>query len=144
MRLFAAALYGAVDSPLVARVVLIVFAALLLAGCGGEKTVSPTGPVVGSLPKAAKGDAAAGKKVFLDNGCGGCHIFGPAGSSGAIGPDLDKVLKGKSADFIRQSIVDPNAEIAPGYQPDIMPPGYGSQLPPKQIADLVAFLQQGT
>jgi mono/diheme cytochrome c family protein len=143
VRLFAAALYGAVDSPLVARVVLIVFAGLLLAGCGGEKTVSPTGAVVGSLPKAAKGDPAAGKKGFNDSGCGGCHAFTPAGSSGNIGPDLDKVLKGKSADFIKQSIVDPNAEIAPGYQPNVMPAGYGSQLNSKQLADLVAFLQKG-
>jgi cytochrome c oxidase subunit 2 len=143
VRLFAAALDRSVNSPLVARVVLIVFAALLLAGCGGEKTVSPTGPVVGTLPKAEKGDPAAGKKAFLDNGCGGCHTFGPAGASGMIGPDLDKVLKGKSADFIKQSIVDPNAEIAPGFQPNIMPPSYGSQLSSKQIADLVAFLQTG-
>ena len=143
MQLLAAALYGAVNSPLVARVVLIVLAALLLAGCGGEKTVSPTGPVVGTLPKAAKGDPAAGKKVFNDNGCGGCHTYAPAGASGMIGPDLDKVLKGKSADFIKQSIVDPNAQIAPGFHPDVMPPGYGSQLTPRQIADLVAFLQTG-
>jgi cytochrome c oxidase subunit 2 len=60
-----------------------------------------------------------------------------------IGPDLDTALKGKTAAFIRQSIVDPNAEIAPGYQPGIMPQGYGSQLTAKQMADLVAFLQQG-
>ena len=125
------------------RAVLIVLFALLLAGCGGEKVVSPTGPVEGSLPKAAKGDAAAGKKVFLDTGCGGCHAFAPAGSSGAIGPDLGEVLNGKDADFIKQSIVDPNAEIASGYGPDIMPAGYGSQLKPQQIADLVAFLQTG-
>jgi cytochrome c oxidase subunit II len=127
----------------VARVVLIVFAALLLAGCGGEKTVSPTGSVVGTLPKAAKGDATAGKKVFLDNSCGGCHTFKPAGTNGTTGPNLSDVLKGKSADFIKQSIVDPNAEIAKGYPPGVMPQTYGSQLNSKQLADLVAFLQTG-
>ena len=126
------------------RAVLIVLFALLLAGCGGEKVVSPTGPVQGTLPTAAKGDPTAGKKVFLDTGCGGCHTFAPAGSSGTIGPDLDKVLKGKNADFIKESVVNPNAEIASGYQPNIMPSGYGSQLTSKQIADLVSFLQQGT
>jgi len=124
----------------VRRVALIVLFGFLLAGCGGEKTVSPTGPVVGALPKAAKGDAVAGKKVFLDTGCGGCHTYGPAGSSGSIGPDLDKVLQGKTADFIKESIVNPNAEIAPGFQPNVMPQGYGTQLTPKQIADVVAFL----
>lgn len=126
------------------RPVLIVLFALLLAGCGGEKVVSPTGPVEGSLPKAAKGDPAAGKKVFNDAGCGGCHAFEPAGSKGAIGPNLDEALKGKSAEYIQQSITDPNAEIAQGFQPGVMPEDYGSQLTSKQMADLVVFLQQGT
>jgi mono/diheme cytochrome c family protein len=90
---------------------------------------------------AAKGDAKAGKAVFASNGCGSCHTFGPAGSTGNVGPDLSKTLKGKSADFIHQSIVDPNAVIAPGYQPNIMPGTFGSSLSDQQLADLVAFLQ---
>jgi cytochrome c oxidase subunit II len=133
-----------VDSPLVRRALLIVCFGVLLAGCGGEKTVSPTGPVEGPLPKAAKGNAAAGKKVFADSGCGGCHTFKAAGTNGKVGPDLDEALKGKSGDFIKQSIVDPNAEIAPGFGPNIMPPDYGSKLSQQQLADLVAFLQQAS
>jgi len=126
----------------VARALLIVFGALLLAGCGGEKTVSPTGSVEGTLPKAAKGNPAEGKKVFVDNGCGGCHTFKAAGTNGKIGPNLDEVLKDKDAEFVKTSITDPNAEIASGFQPNIMPQNYGSQLTAKQIADLVAFLTQ--
>jgi mono/diheme cytochrome c family protein len=135
----------------VRRPLLIVLFALLLAGCGGEKVVSPTGPVEGEVTTtgattttAEKGDPAAGKKVFVDSGCGGCHTFKAAASKGAIGPNLDDALKGKDADFIRESIVEPNKEIASGFQPNLMPQDYGSQLTPKQIADLVAFLQQGT
>ena len=123
-----------------ARALLIVFGALLLAGCGGEKTVSPTGSVEGTLPKAAKGNPAEGKKVFVDNGCGGCHTFKAAGTNGKVGPNLDDVLKGKDAEFVKTSITDPNAEIASGFQPNIMPQNYGSQLTAKQLADLVAFL----
>lgn len=122
------------------RSVLIALAAALLAGCGGEETVSPTGPVEGTLPKQEAGNPAAGKAVFASNGCGGCHTFTPAGTKGTIGPDLDQVLKGKDAEFVRQSIVDPNAEIAEGFQPNVMPQTYGQQLTSKQIADLVAFL----
>ena len=125
------------------RSVLIVLLGLVLAGCGGEKTVEPTGPVEGPLPKAAKGNAAAGKAVFESNGCGGCHTFKPAGATGKIGPDLDKVLKGKDAEFIQTSITDPNAEIASGFQPNVMPQDYGSKLSAQQLADLVAFLQSG-
>lgn len=125
------------------RSVLIAFFALLVAGCGGEKVVSPTGPVEGSLPKAAKGDAAAGKMVFAGTGCGGCHTFKAAGTKGAIGPNLDKALKGKDAGYIEKSIKEPNAEIAQGFQPNIMPQDYSSQLNSQQLADLVAFLQTG-
>jgi mono/diheme cytochrome c family protein len=132
-----------VNSRLVRRAVLIVLLGLLLAGCGGEEVVSPTGPVVGTLPTAAKGDPAAAKKVFINSGCGGCHTFAPAGSTGSIGPNLDDALKGKDADFIKESITDPNAEVASGFQPSIMPQDYGSQLTSQQIADLVALLQTG-
>ena len=123
------------------RVLIIAFLGLLLAGCGGEKTVSPTGPVVGTLPKAEKGDAAAGKAVFTDAGCGGCHAFKAAGTNASVGPNLDEALKGKDAAFIEESIKDPNAEVASGFSPGIMPQDYGSQLSSKEIADLVAFLQ---
>jgi mono/diheme cytochrome c family protein len=126
----------------VRRPVLIVLFALLVAGCGGEKTVSPTGPVEGPLPKAETGSAAAGKAVFADNGCGSCHTYKAASATGTVGPNLDDALKGKNADFIHASIVDPNAEIAKGFSPNIMPPNYGTQLTSKQLADLVAFLQQ--
>ena len=125
------------------RAVLIVLFGLLLAGCGGEETISPTGPVVGTLPTAAKGNPAAGKTSFNDAGCGGCHTFAPAASKGAVGPNLDDTLKGKDAAFIKESITDPNGEVASGFQPDIMPQDYGSQLTSQQVADLVAFLQTG-
>ena len=125
-----------------ARALVILFGVFLLAGCGGEKTVSPTGSVEGTLPKAAKGNPAAGKKLFVDNGCGGCHTFKSAGTNGKIGPNLDDALKDKDAEFVKTSITDPNAEIASGFQPSIMPQNYGSQLTSEQIADLVAFLTQ--
>jgi mono/diheme cytochrome c family protein len=127
----------------VGRSVLIALVVALLAGCGGEETVAPTGPVEGTLPKQEAGNPAAGKAVFASNGCGGCHTFAAAESKGTIGPNFDQALKGKDADFVRESISDPNAEIAQGYQPKVMPQTYGQQLSSKQIADLVAFLLQG-
>jgi cytochrome c oxidase subunit 2 len=125
----------------VPRAVLIAVLGALLAGCGGEETVSPTGQVEGTLPKAEAGNPAAGKTQFTELGCGGCHTFKAAGTNGKTGPDLDKALQGKNAESIRESIVNPNAEIAAGFQPNVMP-NYGEQLETKQVADLVAFLQQ--
>ena len=93
-------------------------------------------------PAAPQGDPAAGKSLFAAQGCASCHTFGPAGSNGTVGPDLDKALQGKDAAFVHESIVDPNKEIASGYQPNIMPGNFGQSLSPKQVDDLVAFLTQ--
>jgi len=94
-------------------------------------------------PAAQEGKAPNGKIVFSAQGCATCHTFKPANATGKIGPDLDTALQGKDAAFIRESIVDPNKEIASGYQPNIMPPNFGQTLTPTQINDLVAFLQSG-
>jgi mono/diheme cytochrome c family protein len=107
-------------------------------GSSGAETTTAHPP---PPPTPPKGNPAAGKQVFAANGCASCHTFQPAGATGTVGPDLSQVLKGKSVAFIHQSIVDPNAVIAPGYQPNIMPQTFGSTLSTKQLDDLVAFLQ---
>jgi cytochrome c oxidase subunit 2 len=112
--------------------------------------VSPTPEtVIGTVPQEStptvnpsKGDPAAGKTVFASSGCAGCHTYAPAGSKAAIGPDLDTALKGKDANFVLESIVNPNAEIAPGFQQGIMPTSFGQSLSDKQLGDLVTFLTQ--
>jgi cytochrome c oxidase subunit II len=128
----------------VARALLIVLGALLLAGCGGEKVVSPTGPVEGTLPKQEAANPAAGKAVFTSSGCGSCHTLKEAAAKGNVGPNLDEALKGKDEQFIKESITDPNKEIAQGFQPGIMPQTYGSQLTSQQLNNLVAFLKTST
>ena len=127
-----------------ARVLLIVLGTLLLAGCGGEEVVAPTGPVSGTLPKVAAANPTAGKTVFESSGCGSCHTLKDAGASGKIGPDLDEALKSKDEAFIKKSISDPNSEIAQGFQPNIMPQSYGTQLSSQQLNDLVAYLKTST
>ena len=104
--------------------------------------------VIGTIPGAetvdvAAGDPAAGKDIFTKTAqppCSSCHTYGPAGSTATVGPNLDTALQGKDAQFILESIVNPSAEVAAGFQ-DIMPKEYGTTLDQKQLADLVAFLQ---
>jgi mono/diheme cytochrome c family protein len=127
------------------RLPVIAFAAVVLAiaGCGGGEVVSPTPEtVVGSVatPEVQVGNAEAGVAVFNDQGCGSCHTLSAAGSTGNVGPNLDEALQGKDAAFVHQSIVNPNAVVAEGFQPGVMPQNYGQSLTPKQIADLVAAL----
>lgn len=125
--------------------------AFVLAGCGGEETVSPTAEtVVGTVAaekQQAAGDAKAGATLFTSQGCGGCHTFKPAGTNGTVGPDLDKLAQyaktanqGSLQDFTHESIANPSSYIEKGY-PNAMP-NFGQSLSDKQIADLVAYLTQ--
>jgi mono/diheme cytochrome c family protein len=91
---------------------------------------------------AAEGDPAAGGQVFTSAGCTSCHTLSAAGSTSQTGPNLDEVLQGKDAAFIRESIVNPDAEVAEGFSQDLMPENYGEQLSDEDLANLVAFLAQ--
>ena len=88
---------------------------------------------------AAASGSAQGKTLFTQQ-CGTCHTLADAGTTAEVGPDLDKVLAGKNADFIRGSIVNPNAEIAPGFQPNVMPGTFGQLLSQQQLDSLVKYL----
>jgi len=63
---------------------------------------------------AIRGDAIAGEKVFWEKArCGQCHQVNDRG--GRLGPDLSRVGRMRSLAYLRESIVAPNAELAPGY-----------------------------
>jgi cytochrome c oxidase subunit 2 len=90
---------------------------------------------------AAAAGSVQGKTLFTQQ-CGTCHALADAGTTAEVGPNLDEALKGKSADFIRESIVNPNAEIAPGFQPNVMPSTFGESLSQQQLDSLVEYLLQ--
>lgn len=114
-------------------------------GTTQETEQPPPPPAAGGGGRGQEADPGAGEQLFVDQGCGGCHAFEAAGATGATGPNLDETLRGEHArpEHVRESIVEPNAEIAEGYQPDVMPQDYGEKLSDDQVADLVAFLTQG-
>jgi mono/diheme cytochrome c family protein len=74
--------------------------------------------------------------------CGICHALEDAGTTATTGPDLDEALRGKDAAFIQRQIVDPNSQIAKGYQPNIMPQTFEQTLSPKDLQGLVDYLVQ--
>ena len=91
------------------------------------------------------GDEADGKTLFTDgNGtataCGACHTLADAGTTSATGPDLDETLADKDAANIEESIVEPDAEITPGFQEGLMPKNYGDTLSDEELEALVEYL----
>src|SRR5215471_18959703 len=60
------------------------------------------------------GDRAAGKDFFFGEGrCASCHMVYGAGEP--IGPDLSNVARELTVDQIRQALLQPSVQIAPGY-----------------------------
>jgi cytochrome c oxidase subunit 2 len=88
----------------------------------------------------AQASTAQGSQLFSSQGCTGCHTLAAAGSTATTGPVLDDALKGKPKSFISESITNPNADIAKGYPPDVMPQTFGSSMTPEELSALVDYL----
>jgi mono/diheme cytochrome c family protein len=97
--------------------------------------------VPGAAPPKVEG--GPGAQVFANNGCGGCHTFAAAEAGGMVGPNLDEELPGESAAAVEEMIKDPNAEIAKGYPPNVMPQNYEQILSSKEIEELAEYLLEG-
>jgi cytochrome c oxidase subunit II len=102
-------------------------------------------------PQPGGGGGTAASVIFTKNGCGACHTFKPVpGATGKVGPDLDNLSESAKAagqdlvPFIKQSIVDPNAYIAKGYQPGVMPGTFAHTIPAGQLNALVAYIAAHT
>jgi mono/diheme cytochrome c family protein len=81
-------------------VTLLVMVGLGAAGWAVGRSTSDT-EAAGFLPAPPKAPAAGGggegAAVFASAGCGGCHALAAAGSTGAVGPDLDALQPSEAA-----------------------------------------------
>ncbi len=122
------------------RKLVLLLAALVLVvaipACGGEEEEQALPETVeGTLPAdtgggAAEGDPANGKTIYASAGCGGCHTFSAAGSTGTVGPNLDE----SSMDF--DAAVQQIENGGGGM------PAFGDRLSDQEIADVAAFVTQ--
>lgn len=108
-----------------------------------------------------QGSAAAGAALFKQQPCSSCHDVSRPFPGGEVGPNLgniateaERIVQApdyhgratNAAEYIRESIVDPNAYLVPGdryHTPDgqsVMPKNFGTSLTPAQMDDLVAYL----
>ena len=120
-----------------------VTAVTILAGCGSRGVTAPVPrTVIGTLPKPTllpiepafhlKGNAAAGKAIFVKAGCGGCHTLAAAHSTGTVGPNLDQLKPDYRA---------ATARVTLGKSPM---PSFKGTLTDQQIADVAAYVVTST
>jgi cytochrome c553 len=104
----------------------------------------------------AAGDPVNGKKLFDGEApmalasapaCATCHALEPGMDTGSgqslsnIGNRAGTAVSGQTAaEYLRVSIVNPDAYLSGGYQEGIMYRGYAQALTSQQIADLVAYM----
>lgn len=119
-------------------------------GAAPAATTGATTTAAATTTTAEAAPSAAGKAVFLSAGCGACHTFKPAGTTGKVGPDLDttpardaKSQNMPLAAFVRESIVNPNAFISPGFTKGLMPQTFARTLTAQKINLLVGFITAG-
>ena len=88
----------------------------------------------------------AGASVFENQRCGNCHTFSPARSRATTGPNLDRVPQSARQagepveEYVRESIVNPDAYVHPGFPRNVMPP---FELRDEQLDALVQYLVAG-
>jgi len=90
-----------------------------------------------------------GKALADRYGCVACHsidgtvIVGPSwlGLYGSQATLADGTIVTVDDAYVRESILDPNAKVVKGFQPNIMPQTFGNTLTTDQINDLIAYIQ---
>lgn len=121
---------------------LLALLAVGLAGCGGEEDVTATPEtVVGTVEQTTteegpastlEGDASSGAQIYASSGCGGCHTLEAAGSSGAVGPNLDQSQPDLALTIDR---VTNGAGAMPAFE---------DQLSEQEIADVAQYVVEST
>ena len=137
---------------------LVLLSLTSLAACG-KSTPTPT-PTV-QQPPVEPGDANRGQTLFQQTligvnnapGCTTCHSLAPGVV--LVGPSLAGIGRRattivarsgytgqakNAADYLHEAILQPNAYVEPGFQPNLMRATYGTDLSGQEVEDLVAFL----
>jgi cytochrome c553 len=93
--------------------------------------------------KIAAGDVKRGEDLFFNSpvaACASCHMVN--GKGGDVGPIMDGIAVRSDKDYITESLMDPNAKLAKGYENltiSPMPP-LGVLLKEQEVADILAYL----
>ncbi|MFQ5888838.1 MAG: cytochrome c4 [Gemmatimonadota bacterium] len=116
-----------------------------IAATAGEEGAPASGGVAAAAPQGGAGTPPAATdpgELIEASGCLACHLLDGAG--GALGPPFDGMGARLAPDYIRRSILFPNADTAQGFEQfaGTMPPTFGQQLTAAQLEAIVQFLSE--
>jgi mono/diheme cytochrome c family protein len=104
-------------------------------------------PSADEAPKAApddeedkQGPATTGVAAIEKFGCATCHDL--EGSEGEVGPKLNGIGKRMKDAKLIEAIVNPNAEIAEGFEADTMPDDFAEQMRVSELNLIVEYLKK--
>lgn len=87
------------------------------AGALSDREMRQTAAYVRSLGKVAQkpvpGETSHGAELYRGKGCTGCHSI--HGEGGLAGPDLTEIGGARSAAYLRESLLKPEAAVPEGY-----------------------------
>ena len=91
--------------------------------------------------------ATQGEQIFMQNGCSTCHLLDQQGRCPNLRGLYNKPVQladGRTvladASYLRESILEPNAKIVAGFQPNLMPVFKG-QLSEANVIQLIAYIK---
>lgn len=90
--------------------------------------------------ETARAPVETPEQAIAEFGCGACHRV--AGEDGDAGPDLTRIGAERDHAYLRRAILNPNSDIAEGFEADQMPADYGVQMYAKELEMLVDYLAE--
>lgn len=83
--------------------------------------------------------ATTGLEAIENHGCAGCHDLDD--SEADLGPALNGIGTRMDVAAIKAAILEPNTEIAQGYEAEIMPDDFGDEMTDGELDLIVEYLQ---
>jgi hypothetical protein len=132
------------------KLLLVALVGAVFAGCQ-PRGASETYDV--EIVALQRGQASAGRQVFLEKGCPFCHRVAwdgslPEPTAHVTAPVLDERLFHARAGYLATSVVAPSYHVGKAYR-DVVPGGlspmadYCDAVTVRELADLVAYIQEG-
>ena len=126
------------------RLLSLVFFGLLLVGCGGDSPATTGASESSRVTETFGRDLFDERVIGANPGCVTCHSLEEGVT--LVGPSLyavtSRVPSMSDAEYIRESIIDPDGHVVDGFSSGQMTAGWLEHLTTEQVDSLVEFLTE--